>query len=149
MRILGLDYGANHIGVALSDELLLLASPLCTISRKEEENLKASIIRLREICEAYDIETVALGLPLNLYGSEGKSAEKVRAFQKRLSRAVYPRQIVLVDERLTTQEADEMLKAKGIKSRSKRKETLDQLSAVLILESYLNERSQSKAEQKA
>lgn len=144
MRILCLDYGARSVGVAVSDPTGTLVSPVETIRRSDEVNLKATVRRIRALCEEYDTHFILLGLPLNMDGSEGESAQKVRAFGHRLERDVYLSKVVYWDERLTTWEAEGEMIEKGVRGWKKRKETVDQLAAVLILESYLNAAAEGK-----
>lgn len=138
MRILCLDYGARTVGVAVSDPTGTIVSPVETIHRSEEVNLKSTVRRIRALLEQYETHTILLGLPLNMDGTEGESAQKVRAFGHRLERDVYLSKVLYFDERLTTWEAEGEMIEKGIRGWKKRKETVDQLAAVLILESFLN-----------
>ena len=144
MRILCLDYGARSVGVAVSDPTGTIVSPVETIRRSDEVNLKATVRRIRALCEEYDTHLILLGLPLNMDGSEGESAQKVRAFGHRLERDVYLSKVIYWDERLTTWEAEGEMIEKGVRGWKKRKETVDQLAAVLILESYLNAAAEGK-----
>lgn len=139
MNLLGLDFGTKTVGVAACSSEGALPYPVETIHRKEEENLKATIRRIMELCAQEKTDLIVLGLPLNMDGTEGESARRVRAFQKRLSEAVYPVKVVLEDERLSTFEAEQPMIESGIKDRKKRKEKVDQLAAAVILKSYLNE----------
>lgn len=138
MRVLGLDYGSRTVGVAMSDPTGFLASPLETIKREEEVNLKATVRRIRQICEENGIRLIVLGLPLRLDGTEGTSAEKVRAFKHRLERDLYRVSVVLEDERLSTWEAEQPLIEAGMHDRKKRKEVVDQLAARIILQQFLD-----------
>ena len=135
MRILGLDYGSETVGVAVNDGLGLTVQPVETIVRKEENKLRRTCARIEELVREYGISEIVLGLPLNMDGSEGKRAEKTRAFGDMLARRTgLP--VVYQDERLTTVEADEILTDSGIR-RQDRKTYIDQIAAVLILEEYL------------
>lgn len=135
MRILGLDYGSVTVGVAVNDGLGLTVQPVETIVRKEENKLRRTCARIEELVREYGISEIVLGLPLNMDGSEGKRAEKTRAFGDMLARRTgLP--VVYQDERLTTVEADEILTDSGIR-RQDRKTYIDQIAAVLILEEYL------------
>lgn len=137
MRIIGLDYGSRTVGVAMSDPTGFLATPVETIKREEEVNLKQTVRRIRALCEENDVHTIVLGLPKNMNGSLGERAEKTMAFQKRLERDLYQVEILLWDERLTTRQAEQPMLEAGM-DRRKRKEVVDQLAAVLILQSYLD-----------
>ena len=135
MRILGLDYGSVTVGVAVNDGLGLTVQPVEKIVRKEENKLRRTCARIEELVREYGISEIVLGLPLNMDGSEGKRAEKTRAFGDMLARRTgLP--VVYQDERLTTVEADEILTDSGIR-RQDRKTYIDQIAAVLILEEYL------------
>ncbi len=144
MRILCLDYGARSVGVAVCDPTRTLASPVETIKRSDEVNLKETVRRIRALCEQFDTHFLLLGLPLNMDGTEGESARKVRSFGHRLERDVYLSKVVYWDERLTTWEAEGEMIDRGVRGWKKRKETVDQLAAVLILESYLNALQEGK-----
>ncbi|MCI8633174.1 MAG: Holliday junction resolvase RuvX [Lachnospiraceae bacterium] len=137
MRIIGLDYGSKTVGVAMSDPSGFLASPVETIKREEEVNLKQTVRRIRALCEENEVRTIVLGLPKNMNGSLGERAEKTLAFQKRLQRDLYQIEILLWDERLTTRQAEQPMIEVGM-DRKKRKQVVDQLAAVLILQSYLD-----------
>lgn len=144
MRILGLDFGSRTVGVAMSDPTEFLASPVETIKRSEEANLKATVRRIRELCDQNGIRLVVLGMPYRMDGSVGPSGEKVLAFKKRLERDLYQVEIALEDERLSTYEAEQPMIEAGIRDRRKRKETVDQLAASIILQAYLD-RKRSEA----
>lgn len=135
MRVLGLDVGDRRIGVALSDETGLLASPLPTLQRVgPRKDLKAVAALVRE----HGAAEVVLGLPYNMDGSVGPQAEKVRAFGE----ALKPLARVPVkywDERLTTVEAEQILAERHVPWQ-RRKGLVDQVAAVLILQEYLDAR---------
>ena len=137
MRIIGLDYGSKTVGVAISDPTGFLATPVETIKREEEVNLKQTVRRIRALCEEYDVHTIVLGLPKNMNGTLGERAELTMAFQKRLLRDLYLVEVVLWDERLTTRQAEIPMLEAGMRYQ-KRKEVVDQMAAALILQSYLD-----------
>lgn len=140
MRIMGLDYGSRTVGVALSDELLLTAQPLETIVRKEEKKLRQTCARIEEIIRQYGVEKIVLGLPLHMDDSESPVSEKARAFGSMLERRTgLP--VILLDERLTTAEADEILEESGV-PKSERKVYIDRIAAGFILQDYLNNRAE-------
>lgn len=132
--ILGLDIGDARTGVAISDELGIAAHPLCTIRRKSR---KAVLAELQELVTAYKVERIVVGLPLQLDGEIGTQARKVKRFAEKLAQQVnLP--IVFWDEGFTTFEATRILRGTK-KRRKKRKQIIDQVAAVLVLEGYLEE----------
>jgi putative Holliday junction resolvase len=139
--ILGLDVGDVRIGVAISDEIGFAAHPLCTITRK---NRKTDLAVICDLINAHQVDAVVIGLPLMLSGEIGIQAEKVQKFANRLKQeARIP--IHLWDERLTTVEAEDILRDAG-KPRNKRRQVIDQVAAVLILDEYLNDVRELKGE---
>jgi putative Holliday junction resolvase len=139
--ILGLDVGDVRIGVAISDEIGFAAHPLCTITRK---NRKTDLAAICDLINTHQVEAVVIGLPLMLSGEIGIQAEKVQKFANRLKQeARIP--IHLWDERLTTVEAEDILRDAG-KPRNKRRQVIDQVAAVLILDEYLNDVRELKGE---
>lgn len=133
MRILALDYGAVRVGVAVSDELRLMASPLEFIPLEPWEGFLA---RLREILREKPAELLLVGLPRNMDGTYGPAAEKVRAFAARLEAAV-ALPVKFWDERLTSVQAHRMLDETGVRWQ-KRKGRVDQMAAAILLQSYLD-----------
>ena len=137
--ILGLDIGDARTGVAISDELGIAAHPLCTIQRKSR---KALLAELQELVTAHKVERIVVGLPLHLNDTEGKQAQKVRKFAEKLEQQInLP--IIFWDESFTTFEAAQILRGTK-KRRKKRKQVIDQVAAVLILEGYLEELRNSR-----
>ena len=143
MRVLGLDYGDRTVGVAISDPDRKIAVPLETIKRDDPAALKATIQRIRTLVTSQNVDTIVLGLPLNMNGTEGERAEKTRAFQKRLLRDVYRVTVEFFDERLSTLAAERPLKELG-KDRFERKEVVDSMAAALILQGYLDSRQRQE-----
>ena len=132
--LIGLDVGDVRIGAAISDELGFAAHPLCTITRK---NRKTDLAVICDLINTHQVDAVVIGLPLMLSGEIGIQAEKVQKFANRLKQeARIP--IHLRDERLTTVEADDILREVG-KPRKKRRQVIDQVAAVVILNEYLND----------
>lgn len=132
--ILGLDIGDARTGVAISDELGIAAHPLCTIQRKSR---KALLGELQELIAVHKVEWIVIGLPLQLDGETGVQARKVKRFAEKLEQHVnLP--IIFWDESFTTFEATQILQGTK-KRRKKRKQVIDQVAAVLILEGYLEE----------
>lgn len=141
MRIMGLDYGSKTVGVALSDTLLLTAQGLEIVRREREDKLRQTLSRLDSICREHEVGRIVLGYPKNMNNTEGVRCEKTIAFKEMLEkRTGLP--VVLWDERLTTVEADRTMMEGGIR-RENRKEYVDMLAAVFILQSYLDKENQS------
>ncbi len=119
-RILGLDYGSKTVGVAISDPLLLTAQELETITRDRASKIRHTLVRIKEICDEYKVETIVLGYPRNMDDSEGFRCEDTIKFRDLLAKRVdIP--IVLVDERLTTMYADEILEESGVDKKDRKK----------------------------
>ena len=136
MRILGLDYGSRTCGVAVSDPLGITAQGLETIVRKEENKLRRTLARIEELVREYGAEKIVLGFPLNMNDTIGPRVEKTLAFKEMLERRTgLP--VILQDERLTTVEVEEVLIEAGVR-REHRKQYVDKLAAVLILQGYLD-----------
>ena len=132
--ILGLDIGDARTGVAISDELGIAAHPLCTIQRRSRN---AVLAELQELIATHKVEQIVVGLPLHLNGEVGRQAQKVKKFADKLEQLVnLP--IVFWDESFTTSEAAQILRGTK-KRRKKRKQVIDQVAAVLILDAYLEE----------
>jgi putative Holliday junction resolvase len=135
-RILAIDFGARKIGLALSDELGLTAQGLETYYRG---NKKADFDHFRRTIKQYNVTEIVMGLPLRMSGAEGIQAEKVHAFAEELRRK-FKLPVHLFDERLTSVEANRVLRETEMSIR-RRAEVVDQLAAVLILQSFLEYRS--------
>ena len=142
--ILGLDIGDARTGVAISDELGVAAHPLCTIQRKSR---KAVLAELEELVTAHKVEQIVVGLPLQLDGETGTQAHKVKKFAEKLAQQV-KLPIVFWDESFTTFEASQILR-RTKKRRKRRKQVIDQIAAVLILEGYLGELRNSQKKVKS
>ena len=136
MRILGLDPGSKRVGIALSDDLQMIAQPLDYILAVPFSVL---VERLGVLIREQDVESIIVGMPRNMDGSYGPAAEKSRAFISQLKETItIP--IREWDERLTTVEANRILIA-GKVSRKKRKEKVDKLAAAILLQSFLDSQS--------
>lgn len=132
-RILGIDYGTVRIGLALSDPTGTLASPLPCLEKKSIPQIRTA---LTELIQNHDIAKIIVGLPRNMDGSYGPSAEKVRYFISQIeSNLNIP--IETQDERLTTVQASKQLSSIGMSQKDLRKK-LDSSSASLILQQYLD-----------
>jgi len=136
MRVMALDYGERGVGVAISDELQLTARPLTTI-RRQKQRYAQVIERIRELVDENEVATLVVGLPLNMDGSRGAAVERVESFISDLRRSV-PVPIVSVDERLTSREADRMLREMGVGLRERRARS-DEYAASVILQDYIDE----------
>ena len=136
--ILALDFGRARIGVAISDELQLLAHPLETIPANER-----SESRLAEIVREKKIDHVVAGIPKRMNGQIGSAATEVLDFVEKL-RAILPCPVVIWDERLTTAAAHKALRDAGKKTRHTRG-YVDQVAAQMILQSYLDRRAEKAA----
>ena len=139
MVILGVDYGDVRTGVAVCDKNEMLASPVGVITQRRPDLLAAELARIASACGA---DHIVMGLPRNMDGSEGFRAEAVREFADML-RIASGLQVVLRDERLSTAEAHKVLSMNDVRGK-KRKESVDALSAVLILEDYLGFRKRGQ-----
>ena len=128
MRIMGLDYGAKTVGVAISDDMLITAQPVETIRRERPTKLRQTLARIETLMKEYDVEKVVIGLPKKLNNEEGERCEKTREFGEK---------VIYQDERLTTVQADSVLSEGGIR-KEKRKQYIDKMAASLILQSYLD-----------
>ena len=138
MRIMGLDYGARTVGVAISDELLMTAQAKEIIRRKDENKRRRTLARIDELILESDIREIVLGLPLHMDSSVGVRAEISMEFRDKIERRTgIP--VTLQDERLTTVEADEIMDELGIRGKE-RKDYVDMIAAKVILEDYLNAR---------
>lgn len=134
-RVLALDLGKRRIGLALSDELGVTAQGLETLQRT---NIREDLARLKQIIEEHRVTRILIGNPLHMSGQEGRQAEHARDFGARLASATgLP--VEFWDERLTTVEAQRVLRQSGI-SIEKRAKAVDRLAAVILLESYLDSR---------
>ena len=132
-RVLGIDYGKARIGVALSDELQMLAHPGETISVAKTPD---SLGRIAAIVREKNVERIVVGLPRHMNGSMGESAEEARSFAEKLRGAV-PCEVLTWDERLSTVAAHRALREAGKSSRQTRG-YIDQVAAQMLLQSYLD-----------
>jgi putative Holliday junction resolvase len=133
MRKAALDIGDVRIGIATSDMLGIIASGYETYTRKGGEQ---DLMYITRFCKERQVDTLIVGLPINMDGTEGDRAVKTRAFAEALS-AYAGIKIVYQDERLTTVQAERMLIEGGVR-RDKRKQVIDKVAATIILQSYLD-----------
>ena len=144
MRVLGLDYGSKTVGVAVSDPLGLTAQGVETVWRKQENKLRRTLARIEEISE-YQVTEIVLGYPKNMNNTVGERAEKSLEFKEMLERRTgLP--VIMWDERLTTMAADRTLEETGV-HKEDRKQYLDQVAAVFILQGYLDAAAHKKEQQ--
>ena len=135
-RIIGLDFGSKTTGVAVSDPFGWTAQGVEIIRRKEENKLRKTLARIEELVKEYGASRIVLGLPKNMNTSLGDRAEKSLAFKEMLERRTgLP--VVMWDERLTTVAADRTMMEAGIR-REHRREYVDEIAAVFILQNYLD-----------
>lgn len=139
MRILGLDYGSVTVGVAVSDALLLTAQPVEVIKRKNETKLRQTLARIDEIIAEYEVDKIVLGYPKNMNNSLGERVERTEEFREKLEKRT-GLEVIMWDERLTTVSAMEVLK-EGKVRRENRKNYVDKIAAVFILQGYLDSRN--------
>jgi len=132
-RVLALDLGKRRIGLAMSDAMRVTAQGLKTLERT---NVREDLARLSQLAVENDVSLIVIGNPLHMSGREGSQAEKAHEFGARLQ-AASSLPVEFWDERLTTVEAQRVLRESGISSR-KRAQAVDQLAAVILLESYLD-----------
>ena len=135
MKYLGLDLGTRTLGIAVSDLTHTIASTLKTI-RYEENDYKYLLDELKKIIEQEKIEKIVLGLPKNMNNTIGESAERCLNFKKQIEENLNI-EVLMQDERLTTDEATNYMLEANI-SRKKRKKKVDSLAANIILQTYLD-----------
>ena len=136
-RIIALDYGDVRIGIAMTDELQTIASPIETYKRKN--NIEDDLNYLENFIKKNDVVKIVIGMPYNMDGSESDRAIKTKNFGEKLKEKCNL-EILYIDERLTSVEAEEILIQSGMK-RQQRKENIDKIAASLILENYLNRKT--------
>lgn len=135
MRILGIDYGEARVGVAITDALNITAQGLETIQRNGSD--KVILKRLDEILEQYEIDTIVVGMPLNMNGTISERAKITQEFVHKLKCKYNKLKIETIDERLTTVEAHKTMNFLEV-NKNKKKNIVDTISATYILETYLN-----------
>jgi len=134
-KILGIDYGLKKIGLAIGNEDFKMAFPYKTIIKKNNQTL---LTELKSILERENISKIVLGLPLYLNGETSLTTVQVKNFAQKL-KTHFNLPVILVDERLTSLEAERRIMELNLKNKQKKKMIIDQLSAVLILENYFNQ----------
>ena len=135
MRVLGIDYGEARAGIAITDELNITSQGLKTIEHKGND--KILLAELDRILEQYNVETIVVGMPINMNGTEGPRVEKTKKFIHKLKCKYNKIKIETIDERLTTVQAYRTMNDLEINKKKKR-QIVDTISAVYILEVYIN-----------
>lgn len=135
MRILGLDVGTKTVGVAISDEMGWTAQGLETIKINEERG-QFGFDRISELVKQYDVDKIVVGLPKNMNGKIGPRGEACQQFAENL-RELLQLDVVMWDERLSTMAAERLLISADV-SRKKRKQVIDKMAAVVILQGFLD-----------
>lgn len=135
-RILGLDVGARRIGIAVSDPLGITAQGLATLQRR---NRRFDLGEIRKLLKEYEVQEIVVGNPLRMTGQSGTQAEKMATFAAQL-RQTFSIPVYLWDERLSTAEAHRLLDETEIRD-SRRRQVIDKMAAVLILQSFLDARA--------
>ena len=131
-----MDFGSKTVGVAVSDPLGLTAQGVEIIRRKSENKLRQTLARIEALIQEYEVETLVLGVPKNMNNTMGDRAQKSLEFRDMLVRRTgLP--VVMWDERLTTVEANRTLMESGVR-RENRKDYVDELAAIFILQGYLD-----------
>jgi len=139
-RVLALDVGAKTIGLAVSDALGITAQGLETIRRR---NKRADFATLEHVLRQHDVREIVVGYPLRMSGSAGTQSDRMTAFAEEL-RQRFALPVHLWDERLTSAQANRLLRETNMSIR-RRAQVVDRLAAVLILQSFLDHRSTSRA----
>lgn len=140
MRILALDYGTKRVGVAISDEMLMLAQPVEYILAEPPSGL---FDRIRELVKEREVGLVIVGMPRNMDGTYGPAAAKVQEFVESLKK-VLSVPVKTWDERLTTVQANRFLREANVRQKKSR-ERVDKIAAAILLQSYLDARSGMKS----
>ena len=139
---MGLDYGTKTVGVAVSDALGLTAQAVETIQRKEENKLRRTLARIEELISQYEVEKIVLGFPKHMNNHIGERAERTLEFKEKLIQRT-GLEVIMWDERLTTVEAERTLIESNVR-RENRKQYIDKIAAVFILQGYLDSVYNSK-----
>ena len=135
--MLGIDYGEARVGIAITDALNITAQGLETIQRNGSD--KVILRRLDEILATYEIETIVVGMPLNMNGTISERAKITQEFIHKLKCKYNQLKIETVDERLTTVEAHKTMNFLEV-NKNKKRDIVDTISAMYILETYLNKK---------
>ncbi|MCD8069677.1 MAG: Holliday junction resolvase RuvX [Lachnospiraceae bacterium] len=147
MRIMGLDLGSKTVGVAISDPLLITAQGIEIIRRRDENKLRQTLARIEELILEYEVGEIVLGFPKHMNNDIGERAQISMEFQEKLERRTGLK-VTLWDERLTTVSADRIMMEAGVR-RENRREYVDKIAAVIILQGYLDHRKLMKEKESA
>ena len=139
-----MDFGSKTVGVAISDPLLITAQGIEIIRRKDENKLRQTLARIEELIQEYEVEEIVLGLPKNMNDTAGPRAVITMDFKEKLERRT-GLMVHTWDERLTTVAADKAMMEAGIR-RENRKEYVDKIAAVFILQGFLDYRKRKQEE---
>ncbi|MDD5020887.1 MAG: Holliday junction resolvase RuvX [Endomicrobiaceae bacterium] len=134
-RFLGIDYGKKRIGLALSDIMAIFAQPFDVI---ESKGIKNDALNILKISKENSVSCIVIGIPIRLDTSEGEMAELTKEFIEELKKLTTEIKIDVIDERLTTTQAERMLTEEANMSREKRKNVRDKIAATFILQTYLD-----------
>lgn len=134
---MGIDYGDKNIGIAVTDPTGIIALPVTTIVRKDPHTIKPYVAQIGELLKQYGIETIVLGFPKNMNNTQSERADITLNFKERLERHFKKVPVILWDERLTSLGAERFFREQNIKAKNQ-KNIIDQLSACLILQNYLD-----------
>lgn len=137
-RFLGIDYGKKRIGLALSDIMGTFAQPFSVI---ESKGIKNDALNILQISKENSVSCIVIGIPIRLDTSEGEMAELTKKFVEELKKLTAEIKIDVIDERLTTIQAERMLTEEANMSREKRKNVRDKIAATFILQTYLDIKS--------
>ncbi len=132
-RWLGIDYGERRIGLALTDELLMMAKPFKVLDTKEDDPIESIV----KIVSQHNVCLIVIGNPIHLSGDESEISIKVREFKEKLEQGLDDVEIVLYDERFTSKMAERMLAQRGVDLRKNKKE-IDLYAATFLLQEYLD-----------
>ncbi len=136
MRLMGLDFGSKTVGVAVSDLLGITAQPIEIVRRDKENQLRKTLQRIETLIKEYEISLIVLGLPKNMNDTSGDRVAKTMEFKEMLERRT-GLEVELMDERLTTVQAESIMSLSGVKKKDY-KEYVDELAAAIILQTYMD-----------
>ncbi|MCQ8212417.1 Holliday junction resolvase RuvX [Cetobacterium somerae] len=133
-RYLSLDVGDVRIGVAKSDLMGMVATPLEVIDRRKTKAVK----RIAELCRQENTKSIVIGIPKSLDGTEKRQAEKVREFIEKLNKSIEGLEFFEIDERLSTVSADRMLNETNLRGAKEKRKVVDKVAAAIILQTFLD-----------